>query len=113
MLIPRYPECDAHQDFAYIWANPDVKQCPQSEGSRIFIRVRQDCTTYTNYNPLHASTAWTLSCATIRIAGDIGHYYYGPGHPMKPIRLKLAHHLVLSYGMYRKLQVYVSFDVAD
>ncbi|CAM9609059.1 unnamed protein product, partial [Choristocarpus tenellus] len=38
--------------------------------------------------------------------GDIGHYYYGPGHPMKPHRLKLAHHLLLSYGLYRKMEIY-------
>ena len=39
-------------------------------------------------------------------AGDIGHYYYGPGHPMKPHRLKLAHHLLLSYNLYREMDVY-------
>ncbi|GAB5034507.1 histone deacetylase 1 [Nannochloropsis oceanica] len=38
--------------------------------------------------------------------GDVGHYYYGPGHPMKPHRLKLTHHLVLGYGLYRKMEVY-------
>jgi histone deacetylase 1/2 len=38
--------------------------------------------------------------------GDVGHFYYGPGHPMKPHRLKLAHHLVLSYGLYRKMECY-------
>ncbi|CAN0408164.1 unnamed protein product, partial [Hapterophycus canaliculatus] len=38
--------------------------------------------------------------------GDIGHYYYGPGHPMKPHRLKLAHHLLLSYNLYREMDVY-------
>lgn len=27
---------------------------------------------------------------------------------MKPHRLKLAHHLILSYGLYRKMEVYVS-----
>jgi len=32
--------------------------------------------------------------------GDMGHYYYGPGHPMKPHRLKLAHHLILTYGKH-------------
>ena len=37
---------------------------------------------------------------------DVGHFYYGPGHPMKPHRLKLAHHLILSTGLYRKLDVY-------
>ena len=39
-------------------------------------------------------------------SGDMGHYYYGPGHPMKPHRLKLAHHLILTYGLYRKMEVY-------
>jgi histone deacetylase 1/2 len=36
----------------------------------------------------------------------VGHFYYGPGHPMKPHRLKLTHHLILSSGLYRKLDVY-------
>ena len=30
---------------------------------------------------------------------DVGHFYYGPGHPMKPHRLKLTHHLILSCGL--------------
>ena len=38
--------------------------------------------------------------------GDVGNYYYGPGHPMKPHRLKLTHHLLLTYGLYRKMEVY-------
>ena len=37
---------------------------------------------------------------------DAGHFYYGPGHPMKPHRIKMAHHLILSTGLYRKLDVY-------
>jgi histone deacetylase 1/2 len=37
---------------------------------------------------------------------DEGHFYYGPGHPMKPHRLKLTHHLLLTYGLYRKMDVY-------
>lgn len=37
---------------------------------------------------------------------DVGHFYYGPNHPMKPHRLKLAHHLVLSYDLYRKMECY-------
>jgi hypothetical protein len=27
---------------------------------------------------------------------------------MKPHRLKLTHHLLLTYGLYRKMEVYVS-----
>ena len=37
---------------------------------------------------------------------DVGHFYYGPSHHMKPHRLKLAHHLVLSYGLYREMDCY-------
>lgn len=37
---------------------------------------------------------------------DVGHFYYGPSHPMKPHRLKLAHHLVLSYGLYHQMDCY-------
>eukprot|EP00501_MAST-03F_sp_TOSAG23-6_P001274 GSMAST32.ASY1.ANO1.1322.1 assembled CDS len=36
--------------------------------------------------------------------GDVGHFYYGPGHPMKPHRLKLTHHLVLNYGLYQYIE---------
>ena len=36
---------------------------------------------------------------------DIGSYYYGPGHPMKPHRVKMAHSLILHYGLYRQMEV--------
>eukprot|EP00579_Thalassiosira_antarctica_P023581 CAMPEP_0201988664 /NCGR_PEP_ID=MMETSP0904-20121228/92445_1 /ASSEMBLY_ACC=CAM_ASM_000553 /TAXON_ID=420261 /ORGANISM="Thalassiosira antarctica, Strain CCMP982" /LENGTH=532 /DNA_ID=CAMNT_0048542845 /DNA_START=59 /DNA_END=1656 /DNA_ORIENTATION=+ len=39
---------------------------------------------------------------------DVGHFYYGPSHPMKPHRIKMAHHLILSYGLYRKMECYRS-----
>eukprot|EP00967_Tisochrysis_lutea_P020913 scaffold23714_cov37-Tisochrysis_lutea.AAC.1 len=38
---------------------------------------------------------------------DIGNYYYGQGHPMKPHRIRMAHHLLLNYGLYRKMEIYV------
>ncbi|CAF3549453.1 unnamed protein product [Rotaria socialis] len=37
---------------------------------------------------------------------DVGNYYYGQGHPMKPHRIRMAHNLVLNYGLYRKMEVY-------
>lgn len=37
---------------------------------------------------------------------EVGHFYYGPSHPMKPHRLKLAHHLILSYGLYREMECF-------
>jgi len=41
-------------------------------------------------------------------AGDIGNYYYGQGHPMKPQRIRMCHNLLLNYGLYRKMEIYVS-----
>jgi histone deacetylase 1/2 len=39
-------------------------------------------------------------------ADTIGEYYYGPGHPMKPHRLQMTHNLILSYNLYKKMDVY-------
>lgn len=44
----------------------------------------------------------------INILGDIGNYYYGQGHPMKPHRIRMTHNLILNYGLYRKMEIYVS-----
>ena len=41
--------------------------------------------------------------------GDVGNYYYGQGHPMKPHRIKMTHNLLLNYGLYKHLEVYVGF----
>ncbi|CAI4220823.1 unnamed protein product [Auanema sp. JU1783] len=38
--------------------------------------------------------------------GNIGNYYYGQGHVMKPNRIRMTHHLILNYGIYRDLEVY-------
>jgi len=37
---------------------------------------------------------------------DVGNFYYGQGHPMKPHRIRMAHNLVLNYGLYRKMEIY-------
>eukprot|EP00727_Mastigamoeba_balamuthi_P012312 m51a1_g7703 putative histone deacetylase 3 (436) ;mRNA; f:80375-82252 len=37
---------------------------------------------------------------------DMGNFYYGPGHPMKPYRLAITHHLINRYGLLRHLDVY-------
>ncbi|VDN00931.1 unnamed protein product [Thelazia callipaeda] len=36
--------------------------------------------------------------------GDVGNYYYGVGHPMKPHRIRMTHNLILNYGLYRRMQ---------
>jgi histone deacetylase 1/2 len=38
---------------------------------------------------------------------EIGDYNYGPGHPMKPHRIRMTHSLLVNYGIHRDLQVYV------
>ncbi|KAJ1354042.1 Histone deacetylase hda1 [Parelaphostrongylus tenuis] len=40
---------------------------------------------------------------------NIGNYYYGQGHVMKPHRIRMTHHLLLNYGIYRDLEVYRPF----
>lgn len=40
-------------------------------------------------------------------AGDVGSVYFGPNHPMKPHRLCMTHHLVLSYELHKKMEIYV------
>jgi|TARA_B100000405_G_scaffold279255_1_gene222495 histone deacetylase 1/2 len=37
---------------------------------------------------------------------DVGTGYYGNNHPMKPHRLAMTHHLVLSYDLHRRMEVY-------
>ena len=51
---------------------------------------------------------WEPVMVTCLLSGDIGNYYYGQGHPMKPQRVRMAHNLLLNYGLYRKMEIYVS-----
>lgn len=37
---------------------------------------------------------------------DIGNYAYVAGHPMKPHRIRLAHSLIMNYGLYKKMEIY-------
>ena len=39
---------------------------------------------------------------------EVGSFYYGQEHPMKPFRIKMAHQLIVNYGLYRRMNVYVS-----
>ena len=39
---------------------------------------------------------------------DVGNYAYVAGHPMKPHRIRLAHSLIMNYGTYNKMEIYVS-----
>lgn len=45
--------------------------------------------------------------------GDIGNYYYGEGHPMKPHRIRMTHNLLLNYGLYKDMYVYRPAPATD
>ncbi len=36
---------------------------------------------------------------------DVGNYAYVAGHPMKPHRIRMAHSLVMNYGLYKKMEI--------
>lgn len=38
--------------------------------------------------------------------GNVGNYYYGQSHPMKPHRIRMTHNLLINYGLYKKMQIY-------
>jgi len=37
---------------------------------------------------------------------EVGNFSYGEGHPMKPHRIRLCHHLVVSYGLHREMELF-------
>eukprot|EP00879_Flechtneria_rotunda_P031981 GHRR01035122.1.p1 GENE.GHRR01035122.1~~GHRR01035122.1.p1 ORF type:complete len:335 (+),score=67.92 GHRR01035122.1:824-1828(+) len=37
---------------------------------------------------------------------ELGDFYYGPTHPMKPHRVRMAHDLIVRYDLYKHLQVF-------
>lgn len=44
------------------------------------------------------------------LLAEVGNYNYGPGHPMKPHRIRMVHNLLVNYGVYRHLQIYVALN---
>ena len=46
-------------------------------------------------------------CERVKQAEEVGGYYYGQGHPMKPHRIRMTHNLLLNYGVYQLMEIYV------
>lgn len=44
---------------------------------------------------------------------DIGNYYYGQGHPMKPHRIRMTHSLLINYNIHSKLEIFKPFPARD
>ena len=46
-------------------------------------------------------------CVAYFYDSDVGNYAYTAGHPMKPHRIRLAHGLIMNYGLYKNMEIYV------
>lgn len=46
-------------------------------------------------------------CIAYFYDSDVGNYAYVAGHPMKPHRIRMAHSLIMNYGLYKKMEIYV------
>ncbi|BBN00439.1 histone deacetylase 1/2 [Marchantia polymorpha subsp. ruderalis] len=44
---------------------------------------------------------------------EVGNYYYGQGHPMKPHRIRMAHSLLVHYGVHHKMEVLRPYPARD
>lgn len=51
------------------------------------------------------------TCVAYFYDSDVGNYAYVAGHPMKPHRIRMAHSLIMNYGLYKKMEIYVSILV--
>lgn len=49
-------------------------------------------------------------CVAYFYDSDVGNYAYVAGHPMKPHRIRMAHSLIMNYGLYKKMEIYVSLQ---
>ncbi len=44
---------------------------------------------------------------------EIGNFYYGQNHPMKPHRIRMTHSLVVNYGLFKKMEVYRPYRLGE
>ncbi|XP_057863688.2 histone deacetylase 19 isoform X1 [Cryptomeria japonica] len=44
---------------------------------------------------------------------DVGNYYYGQGHAMKPHRIRLTHTLLVEYGLHKEMEVVKPYPARD
>lgn len=56
---------------------------------------------------IHAMTASQPKKVAYFYDSDVGNYAYVAGHPMKPHRIRMAHSLIMNYGLYTKMEIYV------
>ena len=61
-----------------------------------------------NVWPTTTMVMYVTHIVTLYLYFKVGNYYYGAGHCMKPHRIRMAHHLIVNYALYRQMEVYVS-----
>ena len=44
---------------------------------------------------------------------EIGQFYYGHGHPMKPHRVRMAHSLIMHYGLHTQMDCFLPYRASD
>ncbi|KAK4554252.1 histone deacetylase [Recurvomyces mirabilis] len=61
-----------------------------------------------SYAPLDSAAAPTSQPKKVAYFydSDVGNYAYNAGHPMKPHRIRMAHSLIMNYGLYKHLEIY-------
>ena len=57
---------------------------------------------------MHSCVPSATDLGASNTTAEIGNFYYGPGHPMKPHRIRMCHNLLLNYRVYEKMDVFVS-----
>lgn len=63
---------------------------------------------YAPVDPYVQPTASDKKTVAYFYDSDVGNYAYVAGHPMKPHRIRMAHSLIMNYGLYKKMEIYVS-----
>lgn len=55
---------------------------------------------------------WPLLHASVllRFPEEVGNFFYGPGHPMKPHRVRMTHDLLQSYGLLNSMELMVCIN---
>ncbi len=50
-------------------------------------------------------------CVCDGASEDIGNFYYGQAHPMKPHRIRMTHDLVVNYNLYKRMEIFVRVEM--
>ena len=44
---------------------------------------------------------------------EVGNFYYGQSHPMKPHRIRMTHALITNYGLFKQMEVYKPYRLDE